>query len=136
MSGLVVKTACLFPILTTFGSIPDNSYVVLVTRYYPFWVKGLKDLIDEYIPCLGPSPDLLKEFRTELGRLHNLQKAWNITHYENRYRRQITHDSKALGKVRELKEKAKDQDVYLLCYCKDERFCHRRILKELIEELY
>ena len=30
---------------------------------------------------------------------------------------------------------AKEKDIYLVCFCADERYCHRRLAKEFIDEL-
>jgi uncharacterized protein YeaO (DUF488 family) len=35
----------------------------------------------------------------------------------------------------DLIEQAKVKDIVLLCYCKDERFCHRTLAKEFLENL-
>lgn len=32
-------------------------------------------------------------------------------------------------------EQAQDKDVYLVCFCSDERFCHRRLAKAFLESL-
>lgn len=30
---------------------------------------------------------------------------------------------------------AKEKDIFLVCFCPDERYCHRRLAKEFLEEL-
>ena len=30
-------------------------------------------------------------------------------------------------------EAARTNDIYLVCFCKDERFCHRRLAKEFLD---
>jgi uncharacterized protein YeaO (DUF488 family) len=35
----------------------------------------------------------------------------------------------------EIAEAAKKENVYLACFCKDERICHRKLAQEIIEKL-
>lgn len=39
------------------------------------------------------------------------------------------------NEFKKLLQEARESDLVLLCYCKDERFCHRRLAKEFLEKL-
>lgn len=71
---------------------------------------------------LSPSKELLKDW-----------KASKITwpEYEARFKAEIMARLGAVEKMREIKEVAERQDVYLFCYEKKPP-CHRFILLELI----
>jgi len=106
-------------------------------RYYPFWFKNLKKKIDEYLPILSPTHQLLANYREELKRTKDPRLAWNIVKYDKRFRMQILHDSKALGELRRIKRKSKElkgkRIVYLICHEPTDNYCHRRIIKELMK---
>jgi len=130
---MTIKTASLREI----NKLSKSSYKVLIMRYYPFWFKNLKKKIDEYLPILSPNHQLLAEYREELKRTKDPRLAWNIVKYDKRFRMQILHDSEALGELRRIKRKSKElkgkRIVYLICHEPTDEYCHRRIVKELIE---
>jgi len=129
---MTIKTASLREI----NKLPKTTYKVLITRYFPFWFKGLKKKIDEWLPILAPSKDLLKDFKEEMKRVKNPKSAWIIVKYESRFRRQILHNSKALEEMRRLKRISRQlkgkRVVYLICHEPTEDYCHRRLVKELM----
>jgi len=130
---MVIKTASLREI----NKLPKTAYKVLVTRFYPFYMKDLRKKINEYLLILSPSMQLLKNYREELKRVKDPQAAWRMVHYDSRFRRQILRDTKALGelkRIRDIGRKLKGRRVvYLICHEPTDDFCHRRILKELME---
>lgn len=127
------------------NKLPKSTYKVLVTRYYPFYIKGIKGLIDEWIPDLAPSKGLLQDYKAELKRVVNtdmdkrkaIGTAWKIVNYEFRYRRDMLRGDKSMAEVRRLARKSMEMNgkrvVYLICYEKEDDYCHRRLLKDLIE---
>ena len=102
--------------------------------------RGLpKDRYDVWMPNLGPSEKLLREFLG--GRV-----TW--PDYVRRYRKQILANAeidrenrtiKNHGQkftLRLIKELASRQNVTLLCHCaEDEQHCHRHVLRGLIEKI-
>jgi len=107
-------------------------------RYYPFWIKNLKKRINEFLPILSPSKQLLKDYKGELKRTQSPRLAWAISKFDKRFRMQILHDSDSLSEMRNLKRIARGlkgkRVVYLICHEPTDEYCHRRILKELMEK--
>ncbi len=94
---------------------------------------------------LAPSEVLFKDFDLEKRRLekelgkgsaeaHN--RAFLQSHYERRFREQITGDPKALAKLEQIARRAGDADVYLVCYEGAAKACHRRVLLRIAEERF
>ena len=94
---------------------------------------------------LAPAEDLFRAFdalkktlERELGRgsdeAHN--RAFLACRYEERFRGQVTATPAALRRLQELAERARDEDVYLVCYEGPAKACHRRILLRLAEERF
>ena len=91
------------------------------------WAKFHKMPFDEYVPILGPSKELWKAY------IKDKQIAWE--EYERRFKDEIAKRKKAQEIMKELANKyanSETEHVTLLCYCKDERYCHRRVVKEMI----
>lgn len=99
---------------------PGDGYRILATRYWPRGVT--KDATDEYISALAPSRQLLDAYTK--GPLE-----W--PEFEKRYRKELSADDK-LQELRRLAKKAETEILTLLCFCKDERGCHRTLLREAI----
>jgi len=131
---MTIRTASIREI----NKLPKTAYKVLVMRWYPFWIKDLKKHIDEWLSILGPSEALLREYKVELGRTQDPRKAWAISKFDKRYRMQILHDTMALSEMRRIKNISKQlkgkRVVYLICHEPTDDFCHRRILKELMNQ--
>ena len=125
----MIKTAS----LRELNKLPKESYKVLVTRYYPFYIKDIKKKIDEWVSDLAPSRELLIAYKDELKRTTKPRVAWEISKYENRFRREILNGTESMKELKRIGLLSKDQDVYLLCHEATEEYCHRRILRELIE---
>ena len=124
----MIKTAS----LRGLNKLPKGSYKVLVTRYYPFYIKDIKKEIDEWIPDLAPSKGLLKAYKDELKRTNGQRIAWSISKYDSRFRHQVLNDPVSISELSRLGRLSNEKDVYLLCHESTEEYCHRRILKELI----
>ena len=110
------------------SKLPDDSDVVLVMRG-----RGNDEL--------APSKELLDDFNDEKTHYKSgsgfesaIHYAWEKSHYEERFRKQITQSAKAIARLRELAERARDHDVYLICYEGDDKPCHRKLLLEIAEE--
>ncbi|GAB4259036.1 DUF488 family protein, N3 subclade [Deferrisoma sp.] len=94
---------------------------------------------------LAPSEELLAEFmeakrglerRWGKGSAEAHNRAFVECRYEERFRRQIEEDPRALDRLRALAERARTEDVYLVCYEGPEKACHRRILLRLAAERF
>jgi uncharacterized protein YeaO (DUF488 family) len=117
--------------------LPKSTYKVLITRFYPFYIKGIKNLVDEWIPLLAPNEQLLNDYKVELKRTKDVSKAWEISKYDKRFRMHIMRGAESLAELKRIAIISKQLNgkrvVYLICHERDDRFCHRRIVKELME---
>lgn len=85
----------------------------------------------EPVRALSPSPDL---FHTYLDEWRDRpDKSW-WPEYERRFRRELESEEK-LAALRDVyKRLLRGQDVALICFCKDHRYCHRRLVGEFFED--
>jgi uncharacterized protein YeaO (DUF488 family) len=98
----------------------DDGYRVLATRYWPRGVS--KEAIDEYIPTLAPSRELLHSYR-------QAQLDW--PRFSNQYLKEMGTEL-AKSQIHRLAKTARSDVVTVLCVCADEDHCHRSLLRELI----
>ncbi len=85
-----------------------------------------RDFYDVWFPNLSPSEPLLKEHFPIADAA-----AWK------RFARRFRAEMKEPGPRRDLDLLAAlshDTDLAVGCYCEDEAFCHRSLLRELLEE--
>lgn len=84
------------------------------------FVKSFYDY-NEWLRDAAPSINLLNDYR---------YKRINWDEYEQRYLKEM-EDNKEL--IKELRKRSDEGEIItLLCWEKDDRFCHRRLLKNLI----
>ena len=99
-----------------------DGHRVLVTRYWPRGVARGKTAA--YIPLLSPSRELLRSFKDR-------RITWDA--FEAEYLRQMEGELERRA-IMDLAQHAKRERVAVMCTCKDETQCHRRLLRTLIEE--
>ena len=100
---------------------PEDGFRLLIMRLWPRGIR--KTAVSTWEKELGPSLDLLKGFRA--GKV-----GWE--EYTRRYRAEMAAKPDLL---RAWAERARREDITLLCGCKDESHCHRLLLKDLLEQL-
>jgi uncharacterized protein YeaO (DUF488 family) len=94
---------------------------ILVTRYYP---RGItKNKYDLWIKEVSPSKKLLKDYKN---------KSINELEYKQRYISEMEIDKGHLNSLK-LRHGA-GNIITLLCIEREGEFCHRHILKKLIEK--
>lgn len=100
----------------------DDVLRLLVTRYWPRGVK--KERVDKWIRGLGPSTELIKDWKA--GSV-----SWG--EFQKRYRAEFK-DPEKKKLFEELKEiVSKEENVTLLCTCKEEeQHCHRHLLSAML----
>lgn len=101
---------------------PDDGVRILTTNYWPRGVS--KERAGTYIRALAPTRELLRAFKGgEIG--------W--PEYEKRYLAEMEGDRQReeIARIADLARKAA---VTVMCMCKDERMCHRSLLRALIEQ--
>lgn len=100
----------------------ELGYVAICMCRYP---RGLaKEHIDAYIHELAPTQELLDEFHAERKRLDNHNAAFLAMNYQKKF----TLTSAAVDHLRDLSERAKLGDVFVLCQCDMKERCHRELL--------
>jgi uncharacterized protein YeaO (DUF488 family) len=103
--------------------------------YIANWKSYPKDEVKVRVArpnVLAPSQELLGEFN-RLKRMYGRERAWELSRYEERFKREILNNPEAMAKLKEIRELAKNRSVRLICYEKNPP-CHRFILMKLIEE--
>jgi len=117
--------------------IPPKATLVGVVRRPTGWFRTT---VDENYPALGPSEDLLDEFkqRHEDFKMqgmcdegaHNV--AWDEVGFEDRYRTHLTDAAEVEEAVAELVDRLRggEQLVFVCFENTDQKRCHRTLLKE------
>jgi uncharacterized protein YeaO (DUF488 family) len=100
----------------------DDGLRVLATQYWPRGVS--RDRVGAYKRLLGPSRELLRDFRD--GRI-----AW--TEFGRRYRAEMKADEHR-REIDALAAVAANKNVTIMCVCRSDEHCHRRLLKALVEQ--
>lgn len=108
---------------------PDDGERILITRFRPRGLPKAGETWDIWMPHLGPSKELLAAFKGKSGKP---PIPWSA--YRSAY---LTEMRQQRDVIDELARKvAGGEAISLLCAssCKDERRCHRSLLRELIEK--
>jgi len=92
---------------------------------------------------LAPSKELLDEFndwkaKFVPGRGYEtaFHYAWDKSNYEARFRAQMVANPKSAARLRDLAERAKTRDIFLICYEGYDKPCHRKLLLEIAKEQF
>jgi uncharacterized protein YeaO (DUF488 family) len=101
---------------------PDDGLRVLTTNYWPRGVS--KERGGKYVRLLAPTRDLLHAFRDG-------EVSW--AEYEQRYL-DLMRDEACEHEIARLAEAASQQTVTVMCVCKDDAQCHRRLLRQLVAQ--
>ena len=116
-----------------FEPAADDDVFGVVRRPRDF----IDQLVDRNIPAVAPPEPLLEAFKTveKAAKLNDepipAAVAWDNVDYERRYRAHIARAGPAVV-VDELRDRARERDIWLVCWEKDPRWCHRRLLAETI----
>src|SRR5688500_13701548 len=89
---------------------------ILVMRLWPRGIR--RSRVDEWNRDLAPSRELLAAFK---------HRGLPWKDYVSRYWREIRPEA-----VDALRRRARRETVTLLCACKDERHCHRGLLRDAV----
>src|SRR5882762_9476530 len=100
---------------------PDDGTRVLTTNYWPRGVT--KERAGTYLRALAPTRDLLRAFK---------DGAISWSEYEVRYLEEMRGE-KQREEIARLARVADTGTVTLMCACRDDAQCHRRLLRELVE---
>lgn len=129
---------------TYFGGIgqfdPDESAAVFgVVRYPKDFVERVTD---RNIPAIAPPKNLLNAFKSVESAAkaddadYPSAVAWRSVDFERRYRNYLRTFPGPQHVLDELRDRATERDVWLVCWEKDCRWCHRRLLaSEVVADL-
>lgn len=98
---------------------PSDGKRILVMRIWPRGVS--RDKVDLWLKELGTDRELIRQWKQ--GKV-----SWE--EFSRRYKESLK-GKRAL--LMQLAEEARRGTITLLCSCRDERHCHRYLLKEEIE---
>jgi uncharacterized protein YeaO (DUF488 family) len=125
---------------TYFGGVgthyePGDADLVLGVVRYP---KDFVDRVtDRNIPAVAPPDDLLDAFKTveEAADRDGVENptavAWHNVDFEEQYRDHLDRAGQQQV-LNELRERVRHCDVWLVCWEKDPRYCHRRVLADVL----
>jgi len=90
---------------------------------------------------LAPSKELLDEvnalkkgYSPDSGFESAIHYAWDKSNFADRFTRQIKKSEAAMARLRDLSERARSRDVFLVCYEGYDKPCHRKLLLKIAEE--
>src|SRR5262245_13754084 len=110
---------------------PMEGLRIGTVRFLPRGVKkedyARLDYFDVWFPLLAPSTDLLKWLKAQ-ERSDRVR--WSK--FKERYVSEMNKTDARQG-IKLLAELAKSAPLTIGCYCEDESFCHRSILRALIQ---
>ena len=95
----------------------DDGHRVLIMRLWPRGIR--KERVNVWLKELGPVPTLLREFLDE-------RISWE--QYVPRYLAGLARPE-AQDAIEEVRRRASEGRVTLLCGCADEAHCHRSLLR-------
>jgi uncharacterized protein YeaO (DUF488 family) len=101
---------------------PDDGVRILTTNYWPRGIS--RERAGTYKRVLGPSRELLRGFK---------DGAVDWPEYERRYLAEMEGDTQR-AEIDELARIATTETITVMCVCKTDDQCHRRLLKRLIEQ--
>ena len=87
--------------------------------------------------CLAPSKELLIDagILEKPNGTKNPKMNFNLFEYKFRFMNEIYSNLNACSKLLELKNLAEKKPVFLICSCRNPEFCHRSIIKDMIEKI-
>ncbi|MFC6716255.1 DUF488 family protein [Natrialbaceae archaeon GCM10025810] len=112
----------------------EGDDVFGVVRYPREFVERLTD---RNIPAVAPPDNLLNAYKSveeaaeRNGEPNPAAIAWDSVSFEPRYLAYLERTGPRRI-IDELRERARDRDVWLVCWEKDARWCHRRLLANAI----
>ncbi|ELY63948.1 DUF488 family protein, N3 subclade [Natrinema versiforme] len=116
----------------------DGDAIFGVVRYPQDFVERITD---RNILAVAPPEELLNAYKAveeaadENGEANPAAIAWNSVDFERRYREYLEQPGPQTV-ISELADRARERDIWLVCWEKDARWCHRRLLaNEVVSQL-
>ena len=99
---------------------------ILIALYRPRYLPKSQESWDEWWKELAPSKSLWRDYVKD--------KKIDWPEYAKRFRFEITNNPESINALKRLSSCTYDA-VTLLCHCRDEKYCHRSIIKEMIRDI-
>ena len=112
--------------ISNMKNLPEGKYI-LVTRWCPKSLDLSKFDDAVWEPILSPSDNLLASYKNA-----TMTKVDML----NKYKEYLSSSLAVREAILKIAEKAKQEDVFLICYEKEAFECHRSILAQYISEKY
>ncbi|AUV81219.1 hypothetical protein C2R22_05715 [Salinigranum rubrum] len=110
----------------------SDAHVFGVVRKSTDWID---EIVDRNVPAVAPPEELLKSFKKveraaeENDERHPQRVAWESVGFAERYESHL--DTPGVSQVfSALRETTQENTLWLVCFERDERWCHRRLLAE------
>ncbi|MFD1641451.1 DUF488 family protein [Halohasta litorea] len=129
---MTVRTTYFWALSNQEAEPAADDVVYSVVRYTQDWID---DLVERNIDALAPPSDLLDAYKQvedaaeEDGYSNPSQVAWESVNFAERYQQHLTTVDQVVDVVA---EQAAETTVWLVCWEKDDRYCHRRLLADAI----
>ena len=110
----------------------DGKRLLIVLKPGSAWRQGIP-YDKPHVPELAPDATLFDKYEKNIKSHKWTEEEWNG--YEEAFRKLMMERKKAQELMRSLAKEYANSDtkhVTLLCFCPDERYCHRRLVKEMI----
>ena len=118
------------------GSVPaeasDGKRLLIVLKPSSAWRQGIP-YDKPHIPELAPDDALFDKYKKNIKSHKWTEEEWKG--YEEAFRKLMMEREKAQESMISLAKEYANSDtkhVTLLCFCPDEQYCHRRLVKEMI----
>lgn len=98
------------------------------TRYLPRGVRkeALSEYFDVWLSLVAPSKELIAEFKKEPASVKTFER------FSLKYKKEISKSPQARQTIGLLAKVADKLQLFVGCFCENENFCHRSILREEI----
>jgi uncharacterized protein YeaO (DUF488 family) len=109
----------------------SDGFRILITRFRPRYVKKGNENWDAWLRELAPSRQLWYDY------FKSNKIEWN--QYRERFIEEMMDNSKSTELIRWLskfEDNNNDKNITLICFCDNEKNCHRSIVKELALNYY
>jgi uncharacterized protein YeaO (DUF488 family) len=107
----------------------SDGFRILITRFRPRYVKKQNENWDAWYRELAPSRQLWYDY------FKSNKIDWN--QYREQFIKEIMNNPKSTELIHWLsKFEDKNKNITLICFCENEKNCHRSIVKELALNYY
>ena len=107
-----------------------DGFRILITRFRPRYIKKENENWDAWYRELAPSRQLWHDY------FKSNKIDWN--QYRERFIEEIIDNPKSIELIHWLSkfENNNNNNITLICFCENERKCHRSIVKEMVLDYY